>query len=374
VRIGEINSYKTFPAFLEPYKKGIELALREVNQRAGPTGIKLEVHFRDDNADPGEAVRLADELVVRQGVAFLMGTLPSHVALAVSEYANRKQVLFFATEPLSDRVVWRSGNRYTFRLQASTYMQTAMLVPLAAAEKRKRWALVYPNYEYGQSAAGWFKKLIKERQPDVEFVAEQTPPLGRIEAGAVVQALADAKPEAVFSALFGTDLHKFVREGNTRGLFKGRVVVNLLAGWPEYLDPLQGDAPEGWYVTGYPWYDIRSPAHENFVAQYQTRFNETPRLGSVIGYVSIHTASALLQRAAGTETERLVEAFKNLRVDTPFGPIVFRAIDHQSTLGAYVGRTALRNGRGVVVDWRYADGADYLPPDHVIRTLLRSGQ
>ena len=70
-----------------------------------------------------------------------------------------------------------------------------------------------------------FKKLLKAAQPDVEFVAEQAPPLGKIDAGAVVQALADAKPDAIFSSLFAADLQKFVREGNTRGLFTNRAGV-----------------------------------------------------------------------------------------------------------------------------------------------------
>jgi branched-chain amino acid transport system substrate-binding protein len=131
-------------------------------------------------------------------------------------------------------------------------MQTAMLIPDAAKLKKKRWAIVYPNYEYGQSATAPFKKLLKEKQPDVEFVAEQAPPLGKIDAGAVAQALADAKPEAIFSSLFGPDLAKFVREGSQRGCFKGVEVFNLLAGEPEYLDPLKEETPDGWYVTGYP--------------------------------------------------------------------------------------------------------------------------
>ena len=97
-----------------------------------------------------------------------------------------------------------------------------MLVPEAAKLKKKRWALVYPNYEYGQAAVAAFKENLKKLQPDVEFVAEQAPPLGKIDAGAVAQALADAKPDAIFNVLFGSDLTKFAREGKNRGLFKGR--------------------------------------------------------------------------------------------------------------------------------------------------------
>ena len=54
---------------------------------------------------------------------------------------------------------------------------------------------------------------------------------------------------------------------------------------------------------------------------------------------------------------------------SPFGPVTFRAIDHQSTLGAYVGRTAVKDGKGTMVDWKYADGKNYQPDDAVVRTL-----
>ena len=253
IKIGELNSYKSQPAFLDPYKKGWELAIEEINAKGGVLGKKLEVVSRDDGANPGDAVRVADELITREGVHVLAGTFLSHIGLAVTEFAGKKKVFFLAAEPLTDKITWQNGNRYTFRLRASTYMQVAMLLPDALAAKKKRWALVYPNFEYGQSAAANFKELMKAKQPDIEFVTEQAPPLGKVEAGAVVQAIDDAKPDAIFNVLFGADLAKFVREGNTRGTFKNRTVVSLLSGEPEYLDPLKDEAPVGWIVTGYPW-------------------------------------------------------------------------------------------------------------------------
>ena len=240
IKIGELNSYKAQPAFLDPYKKGWEMAIEEINAKGGVLGKKLEVISRDDGANPGEAVRVAEELVTREGVAMIAGTFLSHIGLAVTNFAGQKKVFFLAAEPLTDKITWQNGNKYTYRLRATTYMQVAMLMPAATAAKKKRWALVYPNFEYGQSAAENFKTLMKKAQPDVEFVTEQAPPLGKIDAGAVAQAIDDAKPDAIFNVLFGGDLAKFVREGNTRGVFKNRTVVSLLSGEPEYLDPAEG--------------------------------------------------------------------------------------------------------------------------------------
>ena len=371
IKIGELNSYKLFPAFLEPYKKGMELALEEINGSGGVLGKKLELVTRDDGGNPGDAVRVAEELISREKVNVLMGTFASHVGLAVSNLANQRKILFVASEPLTDKIVWENGNRYTFRLRPSTYMQTAMLIPEAVKLKKKRWAIVYPNYEYGQSATASFKKLLKKAQPDVEFVAEQAPPLGKIDAGAVVQALADAKPDAIFSSLFAADLQRFVREGNTRGLFKSTLVLNLLAGEPEYLDTLKDETPEGWWVTGYPWSEINTPEHRKFRDAYQKRWKDYPRQGSVVGYTAVYTVAEAIKKAKTVDTERLIEALRGLEMRTPFGPIVWRPTDHQSTMGAYVGQLARKGGQGKMVNWRFADGASFLPSFEEVRMLRK---
>ncbi len=369
IKIGELNSYKSQPAFLDPYRKGWELAVEEINAAGGVLGKRIEVISRDDGSNPGDAVRVAEELITREGVAALTGTFLSHVGLAVTEFAGKRQVFFLAAEPLTDKITWQNGNRYTFRLRASTYMQVAMLVPHAAAAKKKRWALVYPNFEYGQSAVAWFKEMLKAKQPDVEFVAEQAPPLGRVDAGAVAQAVDDAKPDAIFNVLFGPDLAKFVREGNTRGVFKNRTVVSLLSGEPEYLDPLKEESPVGWIVTGYPWDEVMTPEHRTFVAAYQKRFNDYPRLGSLVGYITLHSLAAGIARAGSTDTEKLIQGFRGLTLDSPVGRITYRASDHQATMGAWVGTIALKGRRGTMKDFTYVDGADVLPSDAEVKKL-----
>jgi branched-chain amino acid transport system substrate-binding protein len=369
IRIGEINSYKAQPAFLDPYRKGWELALEQVNAAGGVNGRKLEIISRDDGANPGDAVRVAEELVSREKVDVLAGGFLSHIGLALTDFAKQRKVFFLASEPLTDKIVWQNGNRYTFRLRSSTYMQTAMLVPEAAKANKKRWAIVYPNYEYGQSAAATFKEQLKKLQPDVEFVGEQAPPLGKVDAGAVAQALADLKPDGIFNVLFGADLAKFVREGNTRGLFKDRTVLGLLTGEPEYLDPLKDESPEGWIVTGYPWYGIDLPDHKTFLDAYRKKYNDYPRLGSIVGYSMVTALAAGLKKAGSTDTEKLITAFEGLEFPSPFGTASFRAIDHQSTMGVFVGKTAIKDGKGVMVDYRYEDGAKFQPPDSVVKTL-----
>jgi len=369
IKIGEINSYSGLPAFTLPYRNGWQMALDEINAKGGVLGKKLVVVSKDDGGKPADAITAANELVSSEGVVMLTGTFFSHIGLAVADYAKQKKILFLAAEPLTDAVTWSKGNKYTFRLRPSNYMQAAMLAEQAAKLPAKKWATIAPNYEYGQSAVAVFKELLSAKRPDVEWVSEQWPPQGKIDAGAVVQAVAATKPDAIFNVTFGPDLVKLVREGNTRGLFKDRTVVSLLTGEPEYLDPLKEEAPEGWIVTGYPWYDIKSADHDTFLKAYQAKYNDYPRLGSIVGYQVIKAAAAIIEKAGSTDTDKMIAAAEGLSMPSPFGGITFRAIDHQSTLGAFVGKTAVKDGKGVMVDFVYLDGAKYLPGDDVVKKL-----
>jgi branched-chain amino acid transport system substrate-binding protein len=370
IKIGEINSYTSQPAFTAAYKKGWELAVKEINDKGGVGGRKLLVISRDDDGKPSDAVKIAEELVSNDKVALIAGTFLSNIGLAVTDFANQRKVLFLASEPLSDAIVWAKGNDYTFRLRPSTTMQAMMLAKEAVKAGKKRWATVAPNYAYGQDAVKAFKEAMKKLDPSVEFVAEQWPALGKIDAGATVRAIEQAKPDAIYNVTFATDLVLFAREGNARGLFDGRLVVGLLNGEPEYMEPLKGEMPKGWLVTGYPPEQITDPAHKAFLDAYTKAYGEAPKLGSLVGYNMIKTIEALLKKTGGnTDTATMIKAMKGLEVDSPSGKFMYRALDNQATMGAWVGKTDVKGGMGTMAEWYYADGKDYQLPDEEIKRM-----
>jgi branched-chain amino acid transport system substrate-binding protein len=368
IKIGEINSYSNIPQFTTPYRQGWQLAVEQVNAAGGLLGRPVVVISRDDGGKPEEALRHAVELTSGEKVDVLAGGFLSNVGLALADHALKNKRLFVASEPLTDALVWDKGNRYTFRLRPSTYMQSAMLVEEATKMPAKRWATIAPNYEYGQSAVASFKEQLKAKRPDVEFVGEQWPVLGKLDAGATLQATIQAKPDAIFNVTFGADLAKLVREGNQRNVFPKIPVVSMLSGEPEYLDVLKDETPPGWIVTGYPWDQIDTPAHASFASNYYRKFNENPKVGSVVGYATMQAIFAAITKAKSVDNEKLVKAMRGLKFSTPFGPAEFRALDQQSTMGAYVGRLDQRAGKGTMVRWRYADGKDYQPSDDYVRS------
>ncbi|RMF36822.1 MAG: twin-arginine translocation pathway signal protein, partial [Alphaproteobacteria bacterium] len=106
IKIGEINHYKRMAAFAGPYRQGIELALEEINGAGGVLGRPLQFVYRDDQGEPGEAVKIAEELMTRDGTVMLTGTIFSHVGLAISSLAAEKKYVYLAAEPLADALVW----------------------------------------------------------------------------------------------------------------------------------------------------------------------------------------------------------------------------------------------------------------------------
>lgn len=377
LRIGEINSYSGIAAgFTLPYRQAVEMALDEVNAAGGLLGRKVEVRFRDDKGSPAEAIRHAQELVAGEKVDLLAGTFLSHVGLAVADFARQQRVAFVAAEPLTEALTWSKGNRYTFRVRPNTHSQGRILAERAAKLPHKTWAVIGPNYEYGRRAWETFWERLRELRPDVTLVGEHWPALSKIEPAGYVTALHAQRPDAIYVSLFGSDWIAFAREAGRRGLFQRSGSVGILLGEPEYMDPLKLEAPEGMLVTGYPWYDIRTPAHTAFVATFRRRTGQPPVNGSLVGYITFLSIFEALRQARSPDTERLIAALGGLRVETPIGPIAFRPFDGQSTMGVWVGTTRHDRARGVGVmtDWEYVPGEQVLPSEAEVRKLREAAR
>src|ERR1700737_4856912 len=123
IKIGEINSYSLLPAFTEPYRKGWQLAVEEINAAGGINGKKLVVISKDDGGKPADAQTAANELVSSENVVMLTGTFLSNIGLPVGAFATQKKEFFLAAEPLTDAITWAKGNRYTFRLHVVGWAQ-----------------------------------------------------------------------------------------------------------------------------------------------------------------------------------------------------------------------------------------------------------
>jgi branched-chain amino acid transport system substrate-binding protein len=364
IRIGEINTYSpsALSGFMEKYRHGIELHVEEVNAAGGVLGRPLEVVYRDDALDTAVAAAAAEKLLLEDKVDLIAGTFTSDIGLAVARVADRLQRVFVATEPRTDRIVWDEGSRYVFRIRTSQYMMASMLVSNAAKTLPTRCTTISPDYEGAKRMARMATTLLSQARPDIVFGEPQHFRLGAID-DRVMDGLAATNPEAIFSVVYGSDLLPFVRMGRVRGLFEKAVVLSPLAD-PEYLLTVGDELPPGWIVLGYPGEQDTRPQHLKFFRAYRDRFGSEPDAAALIGYMGMQAIAAAIRRAGSVETEPLIAGLRGLTYDSPIGPVRVRAGDHQATVGNWIGTTAVRGGRPIVENFRFLDGADYLPPEH----------
>ncbi len=363
IKLGSVFEYTQAAKWGEALDRGQNLAVEEINKAGGIHGRPLQIIKRDNKEDAGETVRIADELALRDGVDLFMGTVASHTSLALSEWARRHDKIFMVNVACTDELVLRDASPNTFKIHPLCSSLGLMLAEKAAKIPAKRWGYIGFVSEYSRAVYEQFKKRLSQLRPDVVWVSYQEQPIFKLDAPSAINKIKADKPEALLDLLVVTDQQKFIRAGNMFGLFKKlQTVVSPNFGLPEEHEGIPAaDLPVGWITGGYPVEAIDLPSHVSFVKAFQAKYGLLPNHASFIAYTTIKAIAAALERSKDMKTSSLRDAFTDLSFDSPIGPLTIQAKDHQSTLGFWVGTTAVEKGAFALKDWAYMPGDKYMP-------------
>jgi branched-chain amino acid transport system substrate-binding protein len=330
----------------KPILAGAELAVSEINAKGGVLGRKLELLSRDSKANADEAVRLSRELILKDGVDFLSGTLTSAEAPAVSTVAKENKIVFIAptskTTLLTDE---KHIHPYIFRVASNTDVEG-----LAGATLMARWkdvktvATIAPDYAYGRDSIAAFIAAIKKIRSDIQIVDQQWPKLGEPDFTAFITAQMSTKPDAVYCSLFAGDFVTFVKEGTPRGYFtaiKNRLVDGAEVGTPDVAQALGNDYPYGIIGDSYDpveWTGNEPAAHKAFIENLKKFTHATYASGwSIVGYQSIYALAAGIEKAGSTKSDAVAKALPGLTWNTPVGPRTFSVKSHETFAPEYWG-------------------------------------
>ena len=270
-----------------PVTKGAEMAVQEINASGGVLGRKLELLTRDSKANADEAVRLARELIIKDSVDFLVGTLTSAEAPAVSTIAKENKIVFIA--PTSKTIQLTSPanlHPYIFRVASNTDIEGRTGAAIIAGWKDvKRVATIAPDYAYGRDAVAAFVDYMKKPRPDIEIVDQQWPKLGQSDFTPFINAQMAKKPDAVFCDVCGGDFVTFAKQAGPLGYFKA--INNRLAdggevGTTDEANALGNDYPYGIWSDAYDpviWPENEPAAHKTFIEHLQAVHQCQIRLG-----------------------------------------------------------------------------------------------
>ena len=334
--------------FGEPALKGAQMYVEEINAKGGVLGRKIELLPRDTKGNADEAVRVSRELILKENVDFLVGTLTSAEGPAVSVVAKENKVVFIAAIPKTDQLTAPDKlHPYVFRVSATTTTEGRSAAEVVAKWPVTRVATISPDYAYGQDVTKAFVEHLKKLKPAVEIVDQQWPKLGEADYTPFINAQMAKKPEAVFSSLWGGHFVTFAKQAKPLGYFDG-IKYNFIgvgeAGSPESAKSMGKDYPVGIWGNTYDafYWDAASPAHKEYTARLAKYLkDEQPSSWPIQGYIGMQYLVEAIAKAKSTDADKVSAALKGLTVNTPTGPMTIRPKDHNATRGQLYGKTVM---------------------------------
>jgi len=332
--------------------QAVQMALDEINGQGGILGRKVEAIFEDDELKVDKGVQITKKFITQNKVDFIIGPTSSGVALAMAEVVEQHKKILVLTQSATNSLTDVKFNRYMFSTLSNAMMHSRAGAYLMASKPYKRWMCIGPGYSYGYESWNSFKAKLKELRPDIEIVGELWPKLTEPDYISFIQKIIEAKPEAIWSPLWGMDAVTFIKQALPLGIFDKIKFAFPDGAALETLIPLGKSMPEGVFVAArYFFLTPDSMMNRQFVKAYQERFKEYPDYMAQETYAGVYFLKAAIERAGTIETGKVIAAVEKepLAWETPEGWKIMRKEDHQVVEDVVWGETTYSEKYGFAI-------------------------
>jgi branched-chain amino acid transport system substrate-binding protein len=340
IKVGVIDTYSGPPAvFADDALNGFKLALDEINKK-GVLGSKIEFVTRDDKWEVGLGLTMAKELVMRENVDVIVGTINSSVTMAISDYMKGEKVPFIVWISKSEHITGSKGHRYVFSTGENSAMGGKAGGSALAKKPYVKYWIAGDDYEYGHAIADGIWRNLKAQKPSVEKIGETWWKTGEPDLIPYFTSVMAAKPDAFIVCGGGQTMTNSLKACKTTGILEKIPVFMHTATDHAVLKPLGLDAPEGVMGTmDYHFYYPDTPANKAFVKAFQDAYGGPPGFPAFHAYITAHFIAEAFKKAGAIDKEKFINALEGMVIDSPGGKIEMRACDHQAVLPMYLGVT-----------------------------------
>jgi branched-chain amino acid transport system substrate-binding protein len=342
IKIGIIDAYTggAAPMCIDNLN-GFKMAIEEVNAKGGVLGRKIEYVTRDDKFKPDVSLAMAKELVMKEKVDILVGTISSAAALAVSDFAKKEKIPFLVTGAKSEKISGQQGHRYVFQMDENTSMPGKAMAQVLAKKPYTKYWIAGDDMEYGHAITDAVWNNLKVLKPDVELLGQTWWKVGEADFAPYITAILVKKPDFLIMGNSGASVIGFQKAAKATGLSQAVPMYQHTAIDLAILAPNGIDGPEGVYGSGgYLFYYPLTPENKAFTAEYQKAYNKYPTMTSFYGYVTGLFIAKAYQKAGNTNREKFIDALEGMVLEsTAVGKLELRKCDHQLLLPTYVGVT-----------------------------------
>ncbi|MBM0205688.1 ABC transporter substrate-binding protein [Micromonospora sp. STR1s_5] len=324
-------------AFANSQVNGLKFAVDELNRAGGVLGRQIEVIVRDSQAKPDLGVSHARDLITGDKVDLLVGPVSSGVALGISNLARQHSVPIIMTIPNTPRLAMELFHPYFFTVTPSGLMEARAMAE-AIGKKHQTFGFIGGDYEAGRQALAYFRAHLAKVNPEARIIVEAFPKLGEPDHTSYITRLMSARPQAVFSYLWGADIVGFVKQARPYRFFERISFASLF--FFDDLRALGAEMPDG--VTGQmraPFFAIDTPAMKEFTRKFSEKYNEHPADWAIMTYEAIQLFAEGAKKAGSVRGEELVKGLEGASITGLRGELKFRKEDHQANSPSYIGNS-----------------------------------
>lgn len=347
-----------------PMVQGAKVAVEEINKRGGVLGRPFELILRDHKGNAESASRQAEELILKEKVDFLAGTIYSNTALAISSVAKKHKVLFMDCGVRTSSLTEDEGHRYVGSISVDTTYEGRAMAMFDKDTPNKKYWIIGSDYAYGRDAVKYFKEAIKKIKPDSEILGETWVKMGETEFTTPIGAIVRAKPDMLISVLISAAFQSFSLQARPYGLFNKTVISVPITMQTELVRPLGKDFPEGAvgstkYIQGL----LKTKEAQAFEKLYlETTKEKFVPAFAADGYILMWLYAKAIEKAKTTNTEAVIDAMKGLTLDTPKGKMTIRDCDLKCNIGEWWGKSKFdpQLGYSVLTNVKYIPASDLM--------------
>lgn len=335
-------------SFADPERRGVEMAVAEINAQGGVLGRQLELKITDNRCNPTEGVQTANKLIHEDGAVALIGAFCSSVSLAVMPIAQRAEVPFVIDVSTAPSITEHTGpgkNEWVFRTSVTDDgMANALIDYLVEATPWRKIALVAEDTDYGRGGIAAFQELGKKK--GIEIIRAETFTQNTPDFTPILNKVSASKPDAIAVYMLGSDMANFLKQYEGWGgkiPITGRFDPALLNAGQLRRGFLEGSVGVLPYSV-----DIDTPANKHFATQYQALYKEPPQFQSAYGYEAVYMLREAIERAGQATPAAIRQALTETQYQSMMGLTISFDKSHQAHNNAVI--LKLHEGKVIITD------------------------
>ena len=319
-----------FSAEAQDQVRAAELAVKEFNAAGGYKGRMVELLVRDDKLNPGEAATRTLELIEKDKVDFVVGSLSAATQLSINAVCRDRKVLFNSisqSDAINEAKDW---SLFTFHEALNPHLTAGAVARYAFPKFGKKVVYLTADYAYGHEMVRGFQRA--GQGMGMQTLADIRHPLGAADYSAFLPRIQSLKPDILVLCNFGRDLVNSAKQATDFGLKQGTKIIapvllytSRLAGGAEAFEGILGG-------TSYYWgMEDKIPAAKAFNDAFRkANGGAVPSDYGALGYAGIKTVLQAVKNADATDSTRVSIALRQLKYNFYKGEQFYRKCDHQS--------------------------------------------